>query len=278
MPLPSGIPTIHAYLELIEGPLYRGLAEFSDDFLRKTRRDLRQYAHKWVADPMQQWSRRWEYPFNVDQIAAEMSRHANERITVLDAGSGITFFPYYLASKGADVRCCDIDESLTAMFAHVNRVMGSTIPFQAASLSKLPYDDSAFDAVCCISVLEHCADYSAIVDEFFRVLRPNGLLVLSFDISLDDRGEIPRAEARELLDRVSEQFALLEDGAAPLERLTSHYESDLLTTKYAQKHDPASLPWGILSDLKSLARFRIPSRPHKYLTCCAVAMRSRKRS
>jgi ubiquinone/menaquinone biosynthesis C-methylase UbiE len=120
-------------------------------------------------------------------------------------------------------------------------------------------------------VLEHCDDYSAIVDEFHRVLCPGGLLALTFDISLDGRWEIPRAKAEDLLRDVTRRFAS-EDGTDLLRRLESGPVESILSTYYAQKNDPGSLPWGILSDLKSLAKLRLPGRPHKALTCCSIAV------
>lgn len=44
---------------------------------------------------------------------------------------------------------------------------------------KLPFRDSCFSASLCLQVLEHIDNPMAVIDEIFRVLKPNGLLFLS---------------------------------------------------------------------------------------------------
>jgi len=44
---------------------------------------------------------------------------------------------------------------------------------------KLPFKDSCFSASLCLQVLEHTDDPKAVTDEILRVLKPNGLLLLS---------------------------------------------------------------------------------------------------
>lgn len=269
MPLPSGVPSIENYLRLSDSALYREIAAFSEQFLARNRLHLR--AYRWAPDPMRQWSRRWEYPFCVERLEERFSSSApNGSPRILDAGSGITFFPYFLASKGYRVSCCDIDGSLARLFTRVNGEMGVEVPFTACSLTSLAFDSGAFDAVSCLSVLEHCDDRERILGEIARVLRPGGLLVLSFDISLDGRWEIPVPEARALLHAIGERFSV--DGAAEPAALLDRIDSDaLLTTRFALRHDPRSLPWGLLSDLKSLAHLKVPRRPHKDLSVCTIS-------
>jgi SAM-dependent methyltransferase len=274
MTLPPGIPAIADYLRLPESPDVREMEAYSERFLATNRRHLR--AYRWAADPMRQWSRRWEYPFVFERLKGRLAIRgggATDGPMVLDAGSGITFFPYFLASKGLRVHCCDADRSLERLFARVNASMGVDVPFSARGLADLAHADASLDAVCCVSVLEHCADRRAILAEFARVLRPGGLLVLTFDVSLDGRWEIPLPQARDLLEALGERFAP-EGGRAPASLLEVAREDEILTTRFAQRHDPRSLPWGVLSDLKSLATLRRPRRPHKLLTCCALAARS----
>ncbi len=271
MPLPPGIPTLAAYRQLRDSSLFKDVEAYSDAFLARNRRDLR--AYRWAPDPMRQWSRRWEYPFCLDHLVACGGATG---LAVLDAGSGITFFPFLLASRGFHVECCDIDRSLAPIFARVSDTMGLHVPFSACDLAALPHADATFDALYCISVLEHCREYGRIVDEFSRVLRPGGLLVLSFDISLDGLWDIPPARARELLRSVGARFSV--NGVADPAALLEHGpEAEIVTTRAALADDPRSLPWGILSDLKSLARLRLPRRPHKYLAFCAIAATKRSR-
>lgn len=51
--------------------------------------------------------------------------------------------------------------------------------FQVANGMQLPFASNTFDAIICSEVLEHVENYSAILAEIRRVLKPNGQLVVS---------------------------------------------------------------------------------------------------
>ena len=44
---------------------------------------------------------------------------------------------------------------------------------------KLPFADAIVDGVLCMEVLEHCVDPFTAMEEISRILKPNGLLILS---------------------------------------------------------------------------------------------------
>jgi len=50
------------------------------------------------------------------------------------------------------------------------------------SLYEMPFDDGEFDALACISVLEHLTDLDAAFHEFARVTRPGAALALGFPV------------------------------------------------------------------------------------------------
>src|SRR5262249_43224074 len=54
----------------------------------------------------------------------------------------------------------------------------------------LPLGDTEVDAIYCISVLEHIPTFQRTVEEMARVLRPDGLVLLTFDIDLRGDSEI----------------------------------------------------------------------------------------
>jgi ubiquinone/menaquinone biosynthesis C-methylase UbiE len=112
-----------------------------------------------------------------------------DKVNILDAGSGFTFFPYYISYKHANcnVYCCDYDYSLINLFDGANKKSKQHLDFKVYDLTNLGYKDNSFDAVYCISVLEHALNREKIFEQFKRVLKPNSLLILSFDISLEDR-------------------------------------------------------------------------------------------
>lgn len=69
--LPSGIPEINQYGNLVQTSVFREIEAFSDAFLVRNQSHLAEYARKWVSDPLQNWSRQWEYPYAFSRLTAE---------------------------------------------------------------------------------------------------------------------------------------------------------------------------------------------------------------
>lgn len=89
-------------------------------------------------------------------------------LRVLDAGSGSLAeqqFREEILATGASLTTCD--------------VMANPGVDVAANLHELPFPDASFDRLICIQVLEHIRHPPAVLAEFFRVLKPGGLLVLT---------------------------------------------------------------------------------------------------
>jgi len=78
----------------------------------------------------------------------ELCRKAPEKFVGIDNGENLKKL------SGLNVRFADLNE-------------------------KLPFDSDSFSAVCCTETLEHLSDPTSTVKEFCRVLKPNGLLLIS---------------------------------------------------------------------------------------------------
>lgn len=164
--------------------LVQAMENFQAEFLALTR-PLWGRHFPVPGDALRHFTRQWEYPYAWANLEAVQGR-------VLDAGSGITFFPFLLAAAGFDVVCCDNDQGLglASRFAQTNACTGWSVRFEACSVSELTDSDGAFDGIVCISVLEHVTtEREAILDTFARLLRPGGRLVITCDVDLrGDRG------------------------------------------------------------------------------------------
>lgn len=57
--------------------------------------------------------------------------------------------------------------------------LGDTAELQKADAEDLPFEDGTFDRVYCSEVLEHVIDPKAVIAEMRRVLKPNGVAVVS---------------------------------------------------------------------------------------------------
>lgn len=249
------------------------IERYADAFLDRHRDVLTgSYARRWVSDPFHQWSRQWEYPFVAEHLQRAGRSESGSR--VLDAGSGVTFFPYYLASiSGSDrIDAIDSDNSFAEAFATLNSRQEVPVGFRPGDLRKLPVEDLAYDAIYCLSVLEHTREYERILREFRRVLKPDGLLIVSFDVSLDGNRNIPVHAARDLLHSIDSQFAPAAQEQPDLDAALAN--PDRVTTHVLGRENPALLPWrypALLHQLHSLFRGRgFPAWPPELTVYCGT--------
>jgi len=249
MHLRTGIPLLAELEAHLKSEGFQRHVEFNRAFLERNDAAMSQYGKLWAKDTFRLWSRRWEYPFVTQRVIQFAQRqNSDSPVRVLDAGSGVTFFPYYLRKETprAEITCFDSNNTYHPMFAAVNNTMGEQkVKFVEGLLQKLPFENDSFDAVCCISVLEHTGNYNEILDEFARVLRPGGLLVLTFDLSLDGKFELPKNVAGELLTALSNKFAVAPDVDLhkELNRMDDPARDRILTTDYIRDTQPDLLPW-----------------------------------
>ena len=67
---------------------------------------------------------------------------------------------------------------------HKNFSLNRTISFKLIDGKTLPFDDNSIDLVYSISVLEHIPDPAQIISEIHRVLKPEGHLLLTYDVAI----------------------------------------------------------------------------------------------
>lgn len=101
---------------------------------------------------------------------------------ILDYGCGSGQFTRGMAPRGYRLVAADMSE---ASLEELRSVLEQN-PEWRVRLSRinpdekrLPYRDRRFDVVVCREVLEHVADYGGLLAEFRRILKRNGILVLS---------------------------------------------------------------------------------------------------
>jgi len=96
----------------------------------------------------------------------------------LDAACGEGYGSAMLARSAASVEGVDISSQA---IGHAVKRYGSLpgVGFQVADCTSLPFDDNEFDRVVSFETLEHLAGQDRLLSEFYRVLKPDGLLVSS---------------------------------------------------------------------------------------------------
>lgn len=106
---------------------------------------------------------------------------------VLDVGCGAGATTSYLAKTyGCRVVGVDLREAMVALSEERARKQGvaDLVEFRVADAQDLPFDDATFDAVLCESVATFIEDKQRVVDEFARVVKPDGYVGLNEEIWL----------------------------------------------------------------------------------------------
>ncbi len=139
------------------------------------------------------WRRSWDLfrSFLVEQtdpdrfygeLAADSAAHVAsfgslDGARMLDVGGGPGFFADAFAARGATYVAVDADAG--EMRLHGRAPGPRTVQ---ASGTALPFCDGAFDIAYSSNVLEHVPEPWAMADEMVRVVRPGGLVVISYTL------------------------------------------------------------------------------------------------
>src|SRR3954452_7413709 len=101
--------------------------------------------------------------------------------SVLEVGYGSGVFLPELTRRADRVAGIDIHGEAGSVTEMMSR-LGLAAELRDGSLFEMPYRDGEFDALVCLSVLEHITDLDAALVEFRRVLRPGATAVLGFPV------------------------------------------------------------------------------------------------
>ncbi len=111
---------------------------------------------------------------------------------VCDAACGFGAYTLALASNGFTVKSFDISQEAVAISKLGLMKYGYDIDFKVADIRNTGYNTGEFDGVFAHSVLDHMtySDARIALQELCRIVRPDGLILLSFDTPEDDDYEI----------------------------------------------------------------------------------------
>jgi ubiquinone/menaquinone biosynthesis C-methylase UbiE len=104
---------------------------------------------------------------------------ARGALDALDAGCGTGFLTFELAARGHHVIGVDFAPSMIAEARRKSGERGlSSVEFEEADAEQLPFRPASFDLVISRHLLWTLAHPEAAIDEWIRVLRPGGRLVV----------------------------------------------------------------------------------------------------
>jgi 2-polyprenyl-3-methyl-5-hydroxy-6-metoxy-1,4-benzoquinol methylase len=127
--------------------------------------------------------RKLEYSFALDALV----RHLQPGDRYLDAGCGVTPFAHAIAGWQVEAVACDADGRLIdgLRASKPERIYGTFVTYATQDLRETSFPDASFDAISCISVLEHipAPDDQRVIHELMRLLKPRGILVMTLDFT-----------------------------------------------------------------------------------------------
>jgi 2-polyprenyl-3-methyl-5-hydroxy-6-metoxy-1,4-benzoquinol methylase len=100
------------------------------------------------------------------------------RLRVLDAGCGEGHLIERLHKALPDSAFVGVDVTDVALRKAQQRCPFAS--FHKGDVLRLPFKDAIFDVVTCTEVIEHIPEYADALKELARVLKPGGLLVITF--------------------------------------------------------------------------------------------------
>ena len=127
-------------------------------------------------------------------------------LDALDAGCGTGFLSFELAARGHHVTGVDFAPAMIAEARRKAAERSVSIPFEEADAERLPFPSGRFDLTISRHLLWTLPHPEAAIDEWIRVLRPGGRLVV-VDSQLDPGAAPPAMENA----RTSQEYAAVGD-------------------------------------------------------------------
>lgn len=112
-------------------------------------------------------------------LASSIDNFCNKGVRVLDIGCGPGFLSHYLAREGYEVTGVDF----SFQFIKAAKSSWGSAPnlnFLKTDVTNLPFEDSSFDAVVANYTIEHILDVEKALQKMARVLKPTGVMFLTF--------------------------------------------------------------------------------------------------
>lgn len=99
----------------------------------------------------------------------------NKKEIILDAGCGEGDLSKRIAKKSKKVYAVDISKK-----AFPRKNIANNLIFREGNIESLPFSNGYFDKIVCVETLEHVLNPKKAIKELHRVLKKDGILVLSY--------------------------------------------------------------------------------------------------
>jgi 2-polyprenyl-6-hydroxyphenyl methylase/3-demethylubiquinone-9 3-methyltransferase len=115
----------------------------------------------------------------VYQTVIRFTKSSQSALDVVDIGCGAGAHSLFWAGLGHRVHGLDVNGQLIALARERMRESNQAVDFRVGSATNIPWAANSMDLCLAPELLEHVPDWRACLDEFARVLRPGGLLLMS---------------------------------------------------------------------------------------------------
>lgn len=130
------------------------------------------------------YSRIWEYPW----LWSKLESLKGQGLRVLDLGSERSPIQWFLAAQGFRVIVSDISAQHWRVWRRANKKLGLSLSRLIIDAQNVDLPAASVDIYLSVSVIEHVEDKVKAIMEAARVLRPGGLLIMTFDICEPNMG------------------------------------------------------------------------------------------
>lgn len=164
--------------------LLASMSEMNDANYLAFMDELNKFADKVGLDQYETYSRIWEYPW----LWTHLKLMAGKGLKVLDIGSEMSPFPWYLASQGYKVIVSDHKRTNWRRWKTIKSKLDLDTKIKILDAQSLDLPTASVDIYLSVSVIEHVPDKIKVIEEAARVLKPGGIFISTFDICEADMG------------------------------------------------------------------------------------------
>ena len=189
---------------------------------------------------------------------------ARRAVDALDAGCGTGFLSLELAARGHRVTAVDFAPAMLAEARRKAAERGASIRFEEADAEQLPFASGSFDLASSRHLLWTLPHPEAAIDEWIRVLRPGGRLVIvdgQFDVgapaepgtsargsdeyaAVSDRLPFFGGRPREEIEALLRAHGLVNVGSDPLHDLVAAQEQRMIEEGQERRTHRRYAVWG----------------------------------